>query len=85
MSEYFSPSTVMQPLIHRWYAVPFVASPHAGALNLANRHVPALRNYLAAPRKHERALADPAMFGKLHSSIPARPVRRGSRRCWPRR
>ncbi|MFI6504486.1 MBL fold metallo-hydrolase [Nonomuraea typhae] len=63
LSAYLSPSTVVQPLIHRWYAIPFLAAPHTGALNLAKRYVPALRSYLASPQKHERALANPSMFG----------------------
>ena len=63
MCAYLSPSTVVQPLIHRWYAVPFVAAPHTGALNLTKRHLPALRSYLKGPERHARALRDPDMFG----------------------
>ncbi|WP_405392025.1 MBL fold metallo-hydrolase [Streptomyces sp. NBC_01102] len=63
MCAYLSPSTVVQPLIHRWYAVPYVAAPHTGALNLTKRHLPALRAYLDGPEKHARALANPSMFG----------------------
>ncbi|MBA0051204.1 MBL fold metallo-hydrolase [Streptomyces sp. AJS327] len=54
---------MVQPLIHRWYAVPFVAAPHTGGLNLVKRHLPALRSYVEAPEKHARALAHPRMFG----------------------
>ncbi|MEU3492896.1 MBL fold metallo-hydrolase [Kitasatospora cineracea] len=63
MRAYLSPATVVQPLVHRWYAVPFVAAPHTGALNLVKRHLPALRGYLKNPQQHARALADPSMFG----------------------
>jgi L-ascorbate metabolism protein UlaG (beta-lactamase superfamily) len=61
--RYLSPSTVMQPLIHRWYAVPYVVAPHTGALNLTKRFLPALRSYLAAPSAHAAALRNPEMFG----------------------
>lgn len=60
---FLSAATVVQPLIHRWYAVPQVAAPHTGALNLAKRHLPALRSYVASPEAHARALASPGMFG----------------------
>ncbi|MEU9119074.1 MBL fold metallo-hydrolase [Streptomyces sp. NPDC048506] len=60
---FLSAPTVAQPLVHRWYAVPYVAAPHTGALNLAKRHLPALRGYLAAPEAHEQALRNPEMFG----------------------
>ncbi|MER5631508.1 MBL fold metallo-hydrolase [Streptomyces nitrosporeus] len=63
MPAYLSPTTVVQPLIHRWYAVPFVAAPHTGALNLTKRQIPALRGYLDGPERHARALASPGMFG----------------------
>ncbi|MHA4816856.1 MBL fold metallo-hydrolase [Streptomyces aculeolatus] len=68
MRGYLSPSTVVQPLIHRWYAVPMVAAPHTGALNLVKRHLPALRSYAESPRKHARALANPQMFGAPYVS-----------------
>lgn len=63
MRAYLSPATVVQPLMHRWYAVPFVAAPHTGALNLTKRQLPALLSYLDGPERHARALASPAMFG----------------------
>lgn len=61
--RYLATSTVVQPLIHRWYAVPYFAAPHTGALNLAKRQLPALRSYLSAPHAHEAALKNPSMFG----------------------
>ena len=61
--RYLATSTVVQPLIHRWYAVPYFAAPHTGALNLAKRHLPALRSYLAAPETHAMALSNRDLFG----------------------
>jgi hypothetical protein len=43
-----SASAAALPLAHRRYAVPYAAAPHAGALCLVKRHVPAPRDYLAA-------------------------------------
>lgn len=61
--RYLSSSTVVQPLIHRWYAIPYVVAPHTGALNLTKRFLPAIRNYLTAPEMHASALNEPSMFG----------------------
>lgn len=56
-------SVTPQPLVHRWYAWPYLVAPHTGALNLRERVIPALRNYLQAPEQHAQALAMPSMYG----------------------
>ncbi|MET9078298.1 MBL fold metallo-hydrolase [Streptomyces sp. NPDC004232] len=56
-------SVVAQPLLHRWYAWPYLLAPHTGALNLRERLLPILRNYLLSPALHQSALADPARYG----------------------
>ncbi|MFB9451996.1 MBL fold metallo-hydrolase [Dactylosporangium vinaceum] len=60
---YLRPSAAAQPLIHRWYAWPYLIAPHTGALNLRERILPILRNYLDAPERHAEALANPAFYG----------------------
>jgi L-ascorbate metabolism protein UlaG (beta-lactamase superfamily) len=60
---FLGPSVAPQPLIHRWYAWPYLIAPHTGALNLRERLVPILRNYLDSPQRHEEALALPAFYG----------------------
>ncbi|MFF9086441.1 MBL fold metallo-hydrolase [Streptomyces sp. NPDC014991] len=56
-------SVVAQPLLHRWYAWPYLLAPHTGALNLRERLLPILRNYVMSPTLHRNALADPARYG----------------------
>ncbi|MFJ7147236.1 MBL fold metallo-hydrolase [Streptomyces sp. NPDC100445] len=56
-------SVVAQPLLHRWYAWPYLLAPHTGALNLRERLLPILRNYVMSPTLHANALADPARYG----------------------
>jgi L-ascorbate metabolism protein UlaG (beta-lactamase superfamily) len=60
---YLRPSVVAQPLIHRWYAWPYLIAPHTAALNLRERLLPIMRNYLDAPERHAEALANPAFYG----------------------
>jgi L-ascorbate metabolism protein UlaG (beta-lactamase superfamily) len=61
--RFLRPSVVAQPLMHRWYAWPYLIAPHTGALNLRERLLPTLRSYLGSPELHAAALADPARFG----------------------
>ncbi|WP_316524287.1 MBL fold metallo-hydrolase [Kitasatospora brasiliensis] len=60
---YLRPSVVAQPLLHRWYAWPYLLAPHTGALNLRSRLLPIVQGYLKAPHLHETALADPHRYG----------------------
>ncbi|MFF5056668.1 MBL fold metallo-hydrolase [Micromonospora sp. NPDC000663] len=57
------PGVVPQPLIHRWYAWPYLIAPHTGALNLRDRLIPTMRSYLDGPQLHASALANPARYG----------------------
>jgi len=60
---FLRPSSVAQPLIHRWYAWPYLIAPHTGALNLRERLLPIIRNYLDGPERHAEALANPVFYG----------------------
>ncbi|WP_369215545.1 MBL fold metallo-hydrolase [Streptomyces flavofungini] len=60
---YLRPSVVAQPLLHRWYAWPYLLAPHTGALNLRDRLLPILDSYLKAPHIHESVIADPHRYG----------------------
>ncbi|WP_180357099.1 MBL fold metallo-hydrolase [Streptomyces sp. TLI_146] len=60
---YLRPSVVAQPLLHRWYAWPYLLAPHTGALNLRDRLLPIVQAYLMAPHMHESVLSDPARYG----------------------
>ncbi len=60
---YLRPSVVAQPLLHRWYAWPYLLAPHTGALNLRDRLLPIVDSYLKAPHIHESITADPHRYG----------------------
>ncbi|WP_434599525.1 MBL fold metallo-hydrolase [Streptomyces sp. A5-4] len=60
---YLRPSVVAQPLLHRWYAWPYLLAPHTGALNLRDRLLPIVDSYLKAPHIHESVTADPHRYG----------------------
>lgn len=60
---YLRPSAVAQPLVHRWYAWPYLLAPHTGALNLRDRLLPIVDSYLKAPHIHESVVADPRRYG----------------------
>lgn len=61
--SYLRASAVPQPLIHRWYASPFLLAPHTGGLVLKKQLLPSLKSYLANPELHALALAKPEMYG----------------------
>ncbi|MET8628245.1 MBL fold metallo-hydrolase [Kitasatospora sp. NPDC004669] len=60
---YLRSSVVAQPLLHRWYAWPYLLAPHTGALNLRDRLLPIVQSYLTAPQMHESVLSDPHRYG----------------------
>lgn len=51
--------TKMEPLACRWYAWPHLVSPAVLALNLAFRHLPILKSFVANPSTHIRSARDP--------------------------
>ncbi|THA41687.1 MULTISPECIES: MBL fold metallo-hydrolase [unclassified Streptomyces] len=61
--RYLRPSVVPQPLLHRWYAWPYLLAPHTGALNLRDRLLPIVDSYLKAPHLHDAVIADPHRYG----------------------
>ncbi|MFF3643658.1 MBL fold metallo-hydrolase [Streptomyces sp. NPDC002564] len=60
---YLRPSVVAQPLLHRWYAWPYLLAPQTGALNLRDRLLPIVDSYLKAPHIHDSVVADPHRYG----------------------
>lgn len=60
---YLRPSVVAQPLLHRWYAWPYLLAPHTGALNLRDRLLPIVDSYLKAPHLHDAVNSDPHRYG----------------------
>ncbi|MFC9756875.1 MBL fold metallo-hydrolase [Streptomyces sp. NPDC056921] len=60
---YLHNSVAAQPLLHHWYAWPYLIAPHTGALNLRERLLPIMRSYLASPGVHQSALSSPSRYG----------------------
>lgn len=60
---YLRSTVKLEPTVFRWPAWPHLIAPAQHALNLAHRHLPNLRYFLAQPSVHTAASRDPAMFG----------------------
>lgn len=73
-------STVVEPLVHRWAAWPYVLPPLAAGLHLLNYQLPLLRSYLADPAQHFAAAHDPALIGGPFMDVP--PARAGEVRAF---
>jgi L-ascorbate metabolism protein UlaG (beta-lactamase superfamily) len=73
-------STVVEPLVHRWAAWPYVLPPLAAGLHLLNYQLPLLRSYLADPAQHFAAAHDPALIGGPFMDVP--PARVGEVRAF---
>ena len=71
-TSFLRAGAVPQPLIHRWYASPFLLAPHTGGLSFKKQLLPSLESYLADPELHAQAVADPDMYGAPY--IDAGPV-----------
>lgn len=60
---YLKPEAKIEPLVHRWIAWPHLIAPATYAMNLAYRHLPKLKSFIASPAVHIAAVKDPAMIG----------------------
>lgn len=60
---YLASETKLEPLVFNWYAWSHLLSPVTLALNLANRHLPMLKSFIANPAVHEAASKNPKMLG----------------------
>jgi L-ascorbate metabolism protein UlaG (beta-lactamase superfamily) len=58
-----SNNTKIEPLVFRWYAWGHLISPAQLALNLAFRHLPMLKSFIANPAVHEAASKNPNLLG----------------------
>lgn len=66
MSEakyYLKPNVVIEALFDRWYAWAHLISPVTGALNIKDRHIKIMRNYVKNPKIHAAAVKKPEMLG----------------------
>lgn len=73
-NSYLRPDVKIEPLVSRWHAWPHLIPPVQRGLNILNRYLPALRSFIANPRVHVAASANPAMFGGPFIDLPANMV-----------
>jgi L-ascorbate metabolism protein UlaG (beta-lactamase superfamily) len=67
---FLQPEVKLELLAFRWYAWPHLIPPLQHAMNLAFRHIPLLRSFLANPTVHIKAAADPALLGGPFVDLP---------------
>jgi L-ascorbate metabolism protein UlaG (beta-lactamase superfamily) len=60
---YLAGDTKLEPLVFRWYAWGHLVSPVQLSLNLAFRHMPLIKSFIANPGVHEAAAKNPKMLG----------------------
>ena len=71
---YLACDTKVEPLVFRWYAWGHLVSPSQLALNLAFRHLPMLKSFIANPGVHEAAAKNPKMLGGSFLELKQRDV-----------
>lgn len=60
---YLRQNVLVEPLINRWYAWPYLIPPASAAMYLESWHLELLRTFVATPQFHIAAQNDPAMRG----------------------
>jgi L-ascorbate metabolism protein UlaG (beta-lactamase superfamily) len=53
----------MEPLFNQWYAWPYLISPAAAPMYIANSHCKIMQSFISAPHLHINAIKDPVMRG----------------------
>jgi L-ascorbate metabolism protein UlaG (beta-lactamase superfamily) len=75
-SSYLRAQVKLTPLVNRWPAWSHLIAPATHALNLAFRHLPKLKSFVANPAVHIAASRDPTMLGGPFVSLCAQDVDR---------
>lgn len=60
---YLKPTIQAEPMIWRWYAWPYLISPHTAACNIVERNLKIMQSYVMNPLIHAQAAKDPKMIG----------------------
>jgi L-ascorbate metabolism protein UlaG (beta-lactamase superfamily) len=71
VSVYLRQDAVIEPLIHQWYAWPYLLSPATAAMYLKNSQLPIMESFVATPQVHVAALKNPAMRGGPYLELEA--------------
>lgn len=64
-------STIIEPLVNRWPAWPYVLAPVAASLHLLHYQLPLMQSYVQDPAAHVKAAHDPELVGGAFMSIAA--------------
>jgi len=60
---YLRESVYFEPLIHQWYAWPYLIPPVCLALNFSSRNLRVMKSFLANPRLHQSAAKNASLAG----------------------
>ncbi|MEZ2338355.1 MBL fold metallo-hydrolase [Mucilaginibacter sp. RCC_168] len=70
---YLRQSTVIEPIIWNWYALPYLISPSTFPFFIYDK-IKMMRSFIAAPDLHEMATSDAATVGRTFLNKPANQV-----------
>nr|WCB70651.1 putative beta-hydroxylase [Corallococcus coralloides] len=68
---YLRPTVQVDPLVHSWYAHPYLIAPATRAQYIANAHLPIMKSFVRSPQAHVAALRNPEMLGGPFIQYPA--------------
>lgn len=68
---YLRSDVFLEPLFNQWFAWPYLISPAAAAMNIANHHTKIMKSYIANPKAHAVAVKNPALLGGPFMDFPA--------------
>lgn len=60
---YLKPNVVLEPLVNRWYAWPYLIPPSTAAMYIANHHLKIMQSFVRTPQVHVEMVKNPAMMG----------------------
>lgn len=60
---YLDAGVTFEPLIHQWYAVPYLIAPVTSALVVANKYLPIMKSFVQFPKAHRQGARTPSLVG----------------------
>src|SRR5688572_27513965 len=72
---YLKEDVKLELLAFRWPVWPHLIAPATYAMNVAFRHLPALKSFLSNPAVHATAARDPSMLGSQFVCLPESAVK----------
>lgn len=68
---YLKQNVLVEPLVNRWYAWPYLIPPAPAAMYMANSHLKIMQSFVSNQNMHVAALKNPAMLGGPFVNYPA--------------